>query len=615
VQEWEAATEAAAATAWTAEEDAALCALATRLAGAGGDAAGVSNPELVAAVESDDAGGSCDAAVAALRPRSPLEVSVRFILLRHFWTQLASVLPLVDFTCNSDDAGDATTTEGSDGVHGPPPPSLAQILTAPHVRACVSLHTKLGLWERTLASTRAPGVRPQLRLNRLRAAEAAAEPARAGSLRRSLFGQTWAQLASVAPARLRQAERPWTALLEGEGAEDCGGPYRESLAQLCVELQQPAGPLRRLLVPVPNAHSGTGLHQEMWVPSPRAKGARDLSMLRLLGRLMGVALRTGDVLDLDLPPLVWRPLVGLAVRRSDVQEVDTLTFRSLRALRTLEAEGVDQASFAAYFSTPFTATSMDGHSIVEVVPGGQSRTVGWAERDVYCAAVEAFRARELRVQLAAVQQGMAQVVPRRYLSLFTPTELQQRVCGVAVVDVAELKRTATYSGLSPLDPSVRYFWEALEAFDPAQRRQFLRFVWGRSRLPPRGADAGRSLELQPFARGAAARPLPARPQPTLPLPAVVATNTDTDTVHNSASTAVQQSRTSLLVDAAIGAATEAAAAAAAAAAASESDGGGGSEALATRQPSKAPVTAAKVQYQVCGCCCFSLLRHAARVTP
>jgi hypothetical protein len=79
---------------------------------------------------------------------------------------------------------------------------------------------------------------------------------------------------------------------------------------MCVELQREDGPLR-LLCPVPNARNGTGLHQEMWVPHPLAKGARDLSMLRLLGRLMGVALRTGDVLDLDLPSLVWRSLVRL----------------------------------------------------------------------------------------------------------------------------------------------------------------------------------------------------------------------------------------------------------------------------------------------------------------
>lgn len=92
-----------------------------------------------------------------------------------------------------------------------------------------------------MQATREPSVRPQLRLNRLRASEAAAAAAAAsgaltarpsGVVRRSLFGQTWAQLACVEPARLRQSERPWTVVLEGEGAEDCGGPYRESMSQV-----------------------------------------------------------------------------------------------------------------------------------------------------------------------------------------------------------------------------------------------------------------------------------------------------------------------------------------------------------------------------------------------
>ena len=97
----------------------------------------MSNPQLVAAVES----GSASDHPEALRQRSPLEISVRFIVLRHFWTQLGSVLPLVDFAPLDSPGGEETPTA----------PSLAQMLVAPHVRACVCLHTKLALWERVLA--------------------------------------------------------------------------------------------------------------------------------------------------------------------------------------------------------------------------------------------------------------------------------------------------------------------------------------------------------------------------------------------------------------------------------------------------------------------------------
>jgi hypothetical protein len=115
-----------------------------------------------------------------------------------------------------------------------------------------------------------------------------------------------------------------------------------------------------------------------------------------------------------------------------------------------------------------------------------------------------------------------------------------------------------------------------------QRRQFLRFVWGRARLPPRGADAGRNLELQPFMRGAASAVRhPAAP--SLPLP--------------SGGEPTPDARAAALTDAAISAATRRAVAAAAAG--SESDGGGGSEGVWEVVP-KAPAATVAVQYQVRG---------------
>ena len=37
---------------------------------------------------------------------------------------------------------------------------------------------------------------------------------------------------------------------------------------------------------------------------------------------------------------------------------------------------------------------------------------------------------------------------------------------------------------------VRYFWAVLEAFTPEQRRLFLKFIWGRNRLPLTEDDWG-----------------------------------------------------------------------------------------------------------------------------
>lgn len=96
------------------------------------------------------------------------------------------------------------------------------------------------------------------------------------------------------------------------------GPYRESLAEYCAELQSEALPL---LIRCPNAVNDARINREKWVPNPllgcgdRFRPALHKEMLRFLGKLMGVAIRTQQPLDLDLPSIVWKQLVGSSITK------------------------------------------------------------------------------------------------------------------------------------------------------------------------------------------------------------------------------------------------------------------------------------------------------------
>lgn len=57
------------------------------------------------------------------------------------------------------------------------------------------------------------------------------------------------------------------------------------------------------------------------------------------------------------------------------------------------------------------------------------------------------------------------------------------VCGAADIDVDLLKSKTEYDNISADAPHVKYFWEVLKEVSAKDRSQFLRFVWGRSRLP------------------------------------------------------------------------------------------------------------------------------------
>lgn len=50
--------------------------------------------------------------------------------------------------------------------------------------------------------------------------------------------------------------------------------------------------------------------------------------------------------------------------------------------------------------------------------------------------------------------------------------------------------------MSAEDPHIAAFWQALRAFTPVQRRQFLRFVWARSRLPATPGEFKQKFKIQ-----------------------------------------------------------------------------------------------------------------------
>eukprot|EP01006_Ploeotia_vitrea_P044614 TRINITY_DN66843_c2_g1_i1.p2 TRINITY_DN66843_c2_g1~~TRINITY_DN66843_c2_g1_i1.p2 ORF type:complete len:135 (+),score=62.74 TRINITY_DN66843_c2_g1_i1:125-529(+) len=77
------------------------------------------------------------------------------------------------------------------------------------------------------------------------------------------------------------------------------------------------------------------------------------------------------------------------------------------------------------------------------------------------------------------------------------------------MDVELLKSMTTYSGYTEKDPQIRFFWEIMRnRFDDAARAKFLRFVWGRSRLPVRAADFERQFRINKMSRPQPDRYLP-----------------------------------------------------------------------------------------------------------
>ncbi|ETO10269.1 hypothetical protein RFI_27108 [Reticulomyxa filosa] len=402
----------------------------------------------------------------------------RYFMLQILNHKMKTIFPLVDFT--------------QVGLSW----SLASRLCG--LRSLIFSDLKRQPWQNVLQQTSSNN-RTSVVINRLRALRAR-ERAATNALsateasKKSIFGQVYRTLNFVKPVYLRCAtgHRPWSIVYEGEGGTDAGGLFRDSLSAISGDLQSDH---LMLFIKCPNSR-GYGDNQEKWVPNPSCTSSLQLSMYTFVGKLMGVAIRGKHYLNLDLPSLVWKPLVGKQVGREDLKEIDSLCFDILDKLSNIEREGVTPQTFSDYFPYQFTTTSSDGRQVL-LKTNGDKIQVTWENRKEYVQLLERYRLNEFTTQVDAIRRGLATIVPIALLPLFTWQELELMVCGKREIDLELLKANTVYkSGVKVTEKHIQYFWDVLEEFTHQQRSNFLRFVWGQSRLPTRSEDFQEQFGIQ-----------------------------------------------------------------------------------------------------------------------
>uniref|UniRef100_A0A3Q3AXX1 E3 ubiquitin-protein ligase HERC2 n=1 Tax=Kryptolebias marmoratus TaxID=37003 RepID=A0A3Q3AXX1_KRYMA len=329
---------------------------------------------------------------------------------------------------------------------------------------------------------------PVVELNRIQVKRSRSKGGLAGpDGTKSVFGQMCAKMSSFSPDSLLLPHRVWKVKFVGESVDDCGGGYSESIAEMCEELQNSLTPL---LIVTPNGRDESGANRDCFLLNPAAKSSLHMSMFRFLGVLLGIAIRTGSPLSLNLAEPVWKQLAGMNLTIADLSEVDKDFIPGLMYIRDNEATAEEFEGM----TLPFTVPNASGQ---DIQLSAKYSHITLENRAEYVRLAINYRLQEFNEQVSAVREGMARVVPVPLLSLFTGYELETMVCGSPDIPLHLLKSVATYKGVEPTAPLIQWFWEVMESFSNTERSLFLRFVWGRTRLPRTIADfRGRDFVVQ-----------------------------------------------------------------------------------------------------------------------
>ena len=302
----------------------------------------------------------------------------------------------------------------------------------------------------------------------------------------TVFGQIWRTLKNNNYNSLRKNEsssQAWCATLIGEGSIDAGGPYRESMTNMCEELMNKVLPM---FIPTQNNKNDHGLGRDCWTINPSATSPTHLEMYEFVGALMGMAFRSGQILDLKLTSSFYKSLAGEPLTIEDLKGMDLYSVQAIKELEKTK-KAISEEMFDSYGSDTMTTRLSNGEE-VELVPGGMEKVLKHKDIDEFIKMTLETRFKEGEKQMQAIRKGFEIIFPTTVMGILTWREVEYRIIGPTEIDVDQLKKITYYSCCDENNEFIERFWRVFEGFTQEERSMYLKFVWGRSRLPPPDAS-------------------------------------------------------------------------------------------------------------------------------
>jgi hypothetical protein len=374
----------------------------------------------------------------------------------------------------------------------------------------------------------------------------------------SMFCQLWKELRQHSEDKLKinythpmddGQSRAFKIRFEGEGVDDYGGPYREVFQQLCDELQfsdpstkedsshdnnkheTPDKCFLPILHPSANWNATECSEKYKYVFKSSNISALKLDLYCFLGEIVGIAVRSKITLDLNFSSIVWKFVVGERISDLDLASFDVAASEFIKHLSYLytslsvqkqekvarktnagewgaedasNAESsIDQAIYTLEEEIKliiqdlyWTARTCEGEQI-ELIENGSKINVTLEDLPQYLQTYVECRIYEFYPAICAFRNGILNVLPETAVCLLNWEEFEAIVCGSKTIDVERLKINTEYDDdVKATDPHIVAFWEVLSEFTEEEKSQFLRFVWARPTLPPKGVDFPQKMNIQ-----------------------------------------------------------------------------------------------------------------------
>ncbi|KAJ2229582.1 hypothetical protein IWW45_006141 [Coemansia sp. RSA 485] len=216
--------------------------------------------------------------------------------------------------------------------------------------------------------------------------------------------------------------------------------------------------------------------------SPQSDLSKDaLEEIRLTGQLIGLAVYNAVILDIHLPPAMYKKLLGVPVTRDDLCDVDPALHHGLMQLLRLseeELEFLDRNFEVEYDNVGELRT-------FELIPNGAHTPLTIANRELFIDKYAEFVFdKSCEKQFLAFKSGFDRICGPSYVRFMRPREIELLVCGCSDLDFAALEGSTIYDGgYTKTTKVIQYFWQVVSEFTDHLKRKLLFFATSSDRVP------------------------------------------------------------------------------------------------------------------------------------
>ena len=211
-----------------------------------------------------------------------------------------------------------------------------------------------------------------------------------------------------------------------------------------------------------------------------------LLYFRFVGRVLGRALFTGQLIRGHFVRLLYKHLLGWPITIEDIRDQDDGYYSALHEV--INMNDTSLASLCLYFSADEEYGEV--RMLHEYIENGSNVQVYRENLTAYVEASIRYRLFDrILPQLTELLLGFYDVVPEQALAVFDANELELVLCGLPRINVDDWQSNTFYVGMFETgnEQAVQWFWEVVrDEYDIEMKARLLQFVTGTSGVPPGG---------------------------------------------------------------------------------------------------------------------------------